>query len=50
MRRPTTFPRGGRSFICQRCGADVWRPESDRLDNNICLNCWHGTAVKEIVR
>jgi DNA-directed RNA polymerase subunit RPC12/RpoP len=42
MTRPSTYPRGGRAFICTRCGADVWRPETDRFDDWICLNCRFG--------
>ncbi len=42
MNRPSTYPRQGRRFACQRCGADVMRPETDRFDDNICLNCWFG--------
>jgi hypothetical protein len=42
MKKPSTHPREPRHFICQGCGADVYRPESDRFDDNICLNCWYG--------
>lgn len=45
MKRPSTYPRQERRFECQRCGADVYRPQSDRLDDLICLNCWYGKAV-----
>lgn len=31
-----------RSFICQRCGAEVYRPERDHLDDWVCLNCRYG--------
>lgn len=30
-------------FVC-RCGADVFRPESTRFDDRLCLNCRFGRA------
>lgn len=32
----------GRRFTCDRCGAEVYRPDSGPGDDNICLNCWFG--------
>jgi hypothetical protein len=42
MTKPSTYPREPRRFFCQRCGCDVYRPESDRFDDWICLNCRYG--------
>lgn len=42
MNRPSTYPREERSFPCQKCGTFVLRPNSDRFDDSICLNCWYG--------
>jgi hypothetical protein len=30
-----------RHFICKGCGATVARPYVP-MDDDICLNCWHG--------
>lgn len=32
----------GRRFTCDRCGCEVYRPESGPADDNVCLNCWFG--------
>jgi hypothetical protein len=47
MRAPSTYPRLRRRFVCQACGCDVERPESDRFDDSICLNCWYGRVRGE---
>lgn len=47
MRQPSTYPTRQRSFICQGCGAEVYRPESDRFDDSICLNYWFGPVRGE---
>ncbi|WP_194474591.1 hypothetical protein [Bradyrhizobium sp. CCBAU 51753] len=44
MKQPSTYPRQPRTFFCQKCGARVYRPSSDRFDDSICLNCWYGPA------
>ncbi len=44
MTRPSTYPRQERRFACQKCGADVMRPEADRFDDWICLNCRFGAV------
>jgi hypothetical protein len=41
--KPRLHPRP--RFVCQRCGADVYRPGRTADDvNNICISCWHGRA------
>lgn len=44
MNRLSTYPRQERRFYCQKCGCYVIRPDSDRFDDSICLNCWFGPA------
>jgi len=45
MKRPSKYPSQMQHFLCQRCGCDVYRPERDRFDDFICLNCWFGRVV-----
>jgi hypothetical protein len=47
MNQPSTYPRVPRRFNCLKCGCEVYRPESDRLDNWICLNCLFGRVRSE---
>lgn len=42
VNRPSTYPRQTQRFFCLRCGAYVVRPDADRFEAEICLNCWFG--------
>jgi hypothetical protein len=38
--RPSTYQdRPELRFNCQRCGCEVYRPQRDRFDDWICMNC-----------
>jgi len=43
-----TYQRGPRRFFCQRCGVEVYRPNSGPDDDSICLNCWFGTTTRSV--
>lgn len=47
VKQPSTYPRQARAFFCQKCGCFVGRPEGDRFDDFICLNCWFGRVRAE---
>lgn len=42
MNLPSTYPRVPRHFTCLTCGCEVYRPETDRFDDSVCLNCRFG--------